>query len=134
MGNRAVITTEDKKIGIYLHWHGGRDSIEAFLQYCKDMNFRKPEEDSYGWARLCQVIANYFGSDGLSIGIDILENLDCANGDNGLYIIKDWGIVGREFFEGEEQEHHNKEDLLLEIDKKNFGMYKENTLIKCQQK
>ena len=26
MGNRAVITTEKKDLGIYLHWNGGRDS------------------------------------------------------------------------------------------------------------
>lgn len=25
MGNRAVITDKQKKIGIYLHWNGGRD-------------------------------------------------------------------------------------------------------------
>lgn len=29
MGNRAVITTSDKKMGIYLHWNGGRDSVEV---------------------------------------------------------------------------------------------------------
>lgn len=26
MGNRAVITTPDKKMGVYLHWNGGRDN------------------------------------------------------------------------------------------------------------
>ena len=33
MGNRAVITTRKdlKDIGIYLHWNGGRDSVEGFL-------------------------------------------------------------------------------------------------------
>lgn len=35
MGNRAVITTTDQRIGIYLHWNGGKDSVEAFLKYCK---------------------------------------------------------------------------------------------------
>lgn len=30
MGNRAVITTEEKQIGVYLHWNGGRDSVQAF--------------------------------------------------------------------------------------------------------
>ena len=39
MGNRAVITTENKKIGIYLHWNGGRDSVEAFLKYCELKNY-----------------------------------------------------------------------------------------------
>lgn len=62
MGNRAVITTEDKKLGIYLHWNGGRDSVEAFLRYCDLRGFRPPNSDEYGWARLCQVIANFMGA------------------------------------------------------------------------
>ena len=43
MGNRAVITTRKAGVnpansdatGVYLHWNGGRDSVEAFLAYCK---------------------------------------------------------------------------------------------------
>jgi hypothetical protein len=38
MGNRAVITLKPhegksygNQVGIYVHWNGGRDSIEAFL-------------------------------------------------------------------------------------------------------
>jgi hypothetical protein len=96
MGNRAVITTEAKDLGVYLHWNGGRDSVEAFLLYCKLKGYRCPENDNYGWARLCQVIGNFFG-DGLSVGIDKYDRLDTDNGDNGTYIIKDWQIVGKEF-------------------------------------
>lgn len=107
MGNRAVITTEDKKIGVYLHWNGGRDSVEAFLTYCKIKDFRSPETDSYGWARLCQVIANFFGGDGLSIGIDEFDKLDCDNHDNGVYIIKNWEIIGREYAPEREQKGYN---------------------------
>ena len=55
MGNRAVIATREKKIGVYLHWNGGRDSVEGFLTYCKLKGYRCPEKDNYGWARLCQV-------------------------------------------------------------------------------
>lgn len=115
MGNRAVITTEDKKIGVYLHWNGGRDSIEGFLGYCKQAGFRSPDDDCYGWARLCQVIANYFGPDGLSVGIDLYDNLDRDNGDNGVYIIKGWEIVGREFFSGPEQQEYPLEDMIASI-------------------
>ena len=28
MGNRAVITTPQRKVGLYVHWNGGRDTIE----------------------------------------------------------------------------------------------------------
>ena len=96
MGNRAVITTEARDIGVYLHWNGGRDSIEGFLLYCKLKQYRSPECDNYGWARLCQVIGNFFGGE-CSVGIDRYDRLDTDNGDNGTYIIKDWKIIGKEF-------------------------------------
>ena len=120
MGNRAVITTKsgDKKtkLGIYLHWNGGRDSVRAFLRYAKMRQFRTPENDNYGWARLAQIIANYFGKDGNSIGIDIVERLDCDNWDNGVYLIENWEIVGREYFNGVEQDNYPLDQMLFEID------------------
>ncbi len=96
MGNRGVITTEDKNIGVYVHWNGGRESIEAFLAYCDLKGYRPPVVDDYGWARLCQVIGNFFGGE-LSVGIDRYEKLDTDNWDNGVFIIKNWEIIGREF-------------------------------------
>lgn len=114
MGNRAVITTEKKEIGVYLHWNGGRDSVEGFLKYCKDQGHRPPETDCYGFARLCQVIGNYFGGT-TSLGIDRYENLDTDNGDNGVYIIRDWEIVGREYHKGKEQDVYPLEKMLEEI-------------------
>ena len=123
MGNRAVITTSkagfdpanSEATGVYLHWNGGRDSVEAFLAYCKLKGFRSPEKDNYGWARLCQVIGNYFGG-GLSIGIGPCCTLDCDNYDNGTYIIEDWEIVGRVYFEGREQNEYNLNEMLMDID------------------
>lgn len=117
MGNRAVITTEAKDLGVYLHWNGGRDSVEAFLMYCKLKGYRTPENDCYGWARLCQVIGNFFGGD-LSIGIDKYEKLDLDNWDNGVYIIKDWKIVGREYVRNEEQKYYNLVDMVKTINSK----------------
>ena len=91
MGNRAVITTDDNfandGVGIYVHWNGGRDSVEAFLKYCELKGYRSPSDDCYGWARLAQVIGNFFGGE-LSVGIDTIWHLDRENGDNGVYIIK----------------------------------------------
>lgn len=75
-----------------------------------------PSEDNYGWARLCQVIGNFFGGT-LSIGIDVVNNLDCNNGDNGTYIIDGWKIVDRKYFDGRsEQMNHSMEDMLMGID------------------
>jgi len=120
MGNRAVITTrenfENNGVGIYLHWNGGRDSVEAFLAYCKEKGYRSPEKDNFGWARLCQVIGNFFGG-ALSIGIDTLDHLDCDNGDNGVYIIANWEIVDRQYNYGDEQDTYVLEEFLDEIDK-----------------
>ena len=113
MGNRAVITTEAKKIGVYMHWNGGRDSVGPLVHYCKILGVRKPEDCVYGFARLCQVIGNFFNDEQcLSVGIGPLDELDCDNGDNGLYIIKDWEIVGREFFTGSEQTGYDEMDML----------------------
>ena len=115
MGNRAVITTEKEEIGVYLHWNGGRDSVEAFLAVCKELNHRPPEEDCYGFARLCQVIGNFFGGTN-SLGIDKIENLDCDNGDNGMYIIKNWEIVGRKFHnDGPEQKEYDLTEMIQGI-------------------
>ena len=117
MGNRAVITTESKKIGIYLHWNGGKDSVEAFLKYCELQGFTSPEKDFYGWARLSQIICNFFGGS-LSIGIDEYYKLDTDNYDNGVYIIKDWKIIDREYFKGSEQSEYILDFMLMAIDKK----------------
>lgn len=118
MGNCAVISIngkEDEKLGVYLHWNGGRDSVKSFLHYCKLKEFRPPEQDNYGWARLCQIIGNYFGGS-MSIGIDIYSKLDRDNGDNGTYIIKKWEIINRFHYNGEEQNGHDLLNMLLEID------------------
>ena len=117
MGDRAVITTRAKRMGIYVHWDGDREHIEAFLAFCKASGFRAPERDNYGWAYLGTVIGNYFGN-GLSVGIDTLEHLDCNNWDNGTYIIEDWEIVGREDFDGEESEADDLLPILEDINKR----------------
>lgn len=118
MGNRAVITTqenfENNGIGVYLHWNGGRDSVEAFLTYCRLAGHREPDMDCYGWARLCQVIGNFFGGDS-SVGIDVVNRLDCDNYDNGVYIIKGWDIVGRKYFDGPEQNYYDIVEFMKEV-------------------
>ena len=57
MGNRAVITTPDRKLGLYLHWNGGRDTVEPLLRYCELKGYRDPAKDDYGWARMCHYAA-----------------------------------------------------------------------------
>ena len=63
MGNRAVISMACEGIpkeyspSIYVHWNGGRNSVESFLETAKRLKVR-PEE-TYGMARLCQIIGNF---------------------------------------------------------------------------
>ena len=119
MGNRAVITTRENfnndGVGVYLHWNGGRDSVQAFLTYCKMKGYREPTSDNYGWARLCQVIGNFFGGS-TSIGIDVCNNLDCDNWDDGTYIIDGWDIVDRKYLISSEQNEYDLYNMLCEID------------------
>ena len=113
MGNRCVITTEAREIGVYLHYNGDPDFVASLLRYCSLAGIRKPENNCYGWARLCQVAANYFGGT-LSVGINRYDKLDTDNGDNGTYIIRDWEIVDREFGEGFGEANT---EIMMEIDK-----------------
>ena len=34
MGNRAIIKGKNQALGVYVHWNGGYDSVNAFCTYC----------------------------------------------------------------------------------------------------
>lgn len=99
MGNRAVITFKGAKgndLGVYLHWNGGVDSVLGFLQAAKELRIRGGGDKAYFFARFCQIIGNFFGGTN-SVGIGRLKELDCDNGDNGVYYLADdLTIVARE--------------------------------------
>ena len=117
MGNRGVITCKADLtgVGLYLHWNGGRASVEGFLAYCKLKGYRTPDRDNYGWAYLAGVCTNFFG-DGLSCGLDIARELDCDNYDNGVFLIENWIITGRMFRRGSEQYDYELRDVIEGID------------------
>lgn len=95
MGNRAVITTRERKVGLYLHWNGGCDTVEPLLRYCELQGYRPPSGDDYGWARLAQVVGNFFGG-ALSVGVGAYTtDVRMDPGDNGVYVIDGWRIVER---------------------------------------
>lgn len=117
MGNRAVITTAERKIGLYLHWNGGRDTVEPLLRYCELKGYRAPSNDDYGWARLCQVVGNFFGGT-LSVGIMPYSDDGCMDpGDNGIYVIEGWRIADRVLpYEGfVEQSSHDFDVCLVQL-------------------
>ena len=120
MGNRAIIQTkesyENEGIGVYLHWNGGYDSVSAFLKYCELKGYRAPDHDCYGWARLCQVVGNFFGG-GLSLGIDNFSKDAGEWQNNGTYIIEGWKIVDRKYYDYAEQDNYDLIEMLIDIDK-----------------
>ena len=100
MGNRAVIALESMpEIGIYVHWNGEIESVQAFIEATKRRGARNPGGDStYALARLVQTIADHFGDTGCSVGVGPMDQLDCDNYDNGVYWVgDDWKIIRREF-------------------------------------
>ena len=133
MGNRAVIAFVDdngkqdkNSAGIYLHWNGGRDSVEGFLQAAKDYGLRS---GSYGLARLTQIICNSFPGT-ISVGVDVVKKLDCDNYDNGVYWVdQNFDIVGREYVEKyqhgnyQEQQVYKLADFVKEVKKDNDFVY-----------
>ena len=121
MAERAIIAAKGSDIGLYLHWHGTRTWVEAYLEYCRRRRFKSPAafehlpSDPYGWARLAQVVANHMGPDGLSVGIDAIERLPAPH-ENGTYLIG--GSSGWEVLEAPDagEDDLDLESLIDEID------------------
>ncbi len=119
MGNRAVITTEDKTIGVYFHWQGGYDFVYPLLQFCSDIGIPSPEKNPVlGFGAIANIMRAFntptkqlfyipsFVMDSLvdDVEINLYERLDCDNHDNGVvYVIKNWKIIKRLFHECPEQ-------------------------------
>jgi|TARA_R100000479_G_scaffold69845_1_gene33483 hypothetical protein len=131
MGNRAVITIKEKDVpqedwnSLYLHWNGGRDSVEPFLHVAKLYEIRCQEDSSYAIARLSQLIGNTLGGT-LSLGVGAYKCLDTNNYDNGTYVVEDWEIVEREhlpYENFEEQSEHNFDEFVDEIRSMNDGVF-----------
>lgn len=118
MGNRAVITTQDMEYGIYVHWNGGYDSVNAFLTWCKNKGFPSPEKDLDSWIRLKIVLDNFFESNHTA-QLGFFRELDYDNYDNGTYIIREWEIVDRKYKRKPEQQQHSLGKLLELLDKAN---------------
>ena len=108
MGNRAVIHFQDSNVGMYVHWNGGRDTIEPMLEVAKEY---KLYSGDYGLARLAQMFGNFMGGT-LSVGIDSIDRLDCDNNDNGVYVIDSkFNIVDRQYMLGEEKSNYDPEEV-----------------------
>ena len=129
MGNRAVITIKENNTpkedwqSLYLHWNGGRDSVEPLLHVAKLYGIRCQADPSYAIARLSQLTGNTLGGT-LSIGVGTYKQLDTDNYDNGVYVVKDWEIVDREYHDGYEQQEYDFEEMVAEIRSVNDSIFK----------
>jgi len=128
MGNRAVITIKENNIpqedwqSLYLHWNGGRDTVEPLLHVAKLYGIRCQADPSYAIARLSQLTGNTLGGT-LSIGVGTYKQLDTDNADNGVYVVKDWEIVDREYHHGLEQQEYDFNEMVSEIRSKNDQVF-----------
>ena len=128
MGNRAVITIKEKDTpqedwnSLYLHWNGGRDSVAPFLYVAKLYGIRCNSDSSYAIARLSQLIGNTLKGT-LSLGVGAYKCLDTDNGNNGVYVVKDWEIVDRLNHDGEEQSEYNFDEFVKEIREANDSIF-----------
>tara|TARA_R110000851_G_scaffold207743_1_gene360120 strand:- start:198 stop:569 length:372 start_codon:yes stop_codon:yes gene_type:complete len=121
MGNRAVLEFKDNSVGIYLHWNGGRNTVEPLLDVAREYGVRG---DNYGIARLAQMIGNFFGGT-LSIGVGLVDSMDCDNGDNGVYLIDNkLNIIERKYFSGQEQTKDNPKLIKQQIKNSNDNIFK----------
>lgn len=90
MGNRAVLSFDaaPDSTGVYLHCYGGPESVLAFLDAARQLGISRGEDKPYFFARFCQIVGNFLGGTE-SLGVARLIDLDCKNGDNGLYLLDD---------------------------------------------
>jgi hypothetical protein len=130
MGNRAVITFDKKlnpnSLGIYLHWNGGRDSVQAFLDATRELMKSRGPDSQYAPARLVQVIGNFIGGS-LSLGLSPLSQCDTDNGDNGTYVVdpESLQIVARKHVRhGEQNKKEHYEGVYAECIEKNKAIFK----------
>jgi hypothetical protein len=109
LGNRAVITfgTATASPCIYLHWNGGRASVEGFLSAVKALRINPPDpkwgmiDEARFFEQMARVVGPwFFGNDpGFTIYLEEYGGADKDNYDNGVYVLsKDTlEIVGRKY-------------------------------------
>ena len=120
MGNRAVIVFDEYKptsdqTALYLHWNGGRDSVEAYLKATRILMHSRGQDASYARARFVQVIGMFMGGN-MSFGMDSIKNLG-DQGDNGIYVIdsEKLEIKDRPGYTYEEQDEYDLNEFTNEI-------------------
>jgi len=119
MGNRAVVCFSESGeyseslLGLYVHWNGGRDSIEGFLKATKTLLGDDGWTLQTGWDKFLDVIGAY--QTGWT-EVDVCTKLDTDNNDNGVYVVgPSLSIVSREFRRYDEQYEYDLDEFTSEV-------------------
>lgn len=104
MGNRGVIRLNQPGMEqyLYLHWQGGRDSVEGFLEVAKELRLPPNNQGLKALAHIINDVAfeqTEFDWPEKQLTVYIHEGSGEGQdlGDHGIYVVDlDWNIVGRE--------------------------------------
>ena len=108
MGNRAVITfnTARNAPAIYLHWNGGRASVQGFIDAARALGLRHAPTaaaQTQALDQLAELLARHYFRCNVGMTVYRLHyaGSDRDNGDNGTYLLgQDLTILARL--------HHNR--------------------------
>jgi len=122
MGNRAVITfaTHTNAPAIYLHWNGGRASIEGFLSAARQLGLRHAptaQAQTEALDQLAEMLARFYFRCNVGMTVYRLHyaGSDRDNGDNGTYLLgKDLTIIERLFKPRADEINHAKTAAIIE--------------------
>lgn len=122
MGNRAVITfsTANNAPSIYLHWNGGRASVEGFLTAARQLGLRHaptPQAQTEALDNLAEMLARYFFRCNVGMNVYRLHfaGADRDNGDNGTYVLdQDLQIFARLHHKRGEEINREKTAAIVE--------------------
>ena len=111
MGNRAVLTfnTADNAPAIYLHWNGGRASVQGFIDAARALGLRHAPTaaaQAETMDKLADLIARHFFrcSVGVTVYREQYAGTDRDNGDNGTYLLgRDLSIIERFYKPGPDE-------------------------------
>jgi len=122
MGNRAVITfaTYTNAPAIYLHWNGGRASVEGFLSAARQLGLRHArghQAQTEALDQLAEMLARFYFRCNVGMTVYRLHfaGSDRDNGDNGTYVLgQDLTILARLHHNRSEEINREKTAAIIE--------------------
>jgi len=122
MGNRAVITfaTYSNAPAIYLHWNGGRASVEGFLSAARQLGLRHArghQAQTEALDQLAEMLARFYFRCNVGMTVYRLHfaGSDRDNGDNGTYVLgQDLTILARLHHSRGEEINREKTAAIIE--------------------